>query len=147
MFIQFIILQFSLCGLVALLFNWMANLCQEDTICTSIFLNNVGVCHWCQGEKEKNESNSGHPPVRGQERTQGQMLLLGTQHQIVNFFLRGAKIKHSRVYCLLISMCLLSLPKLKLPTNTFPTQCYESVQINMGSSKTMTPHEKYILIH
>lgn len=53
----------------------------------------------------------------------------------------GAKIKHSRVYCLLITMCLLSLPKLQLPTNTFPTQCYESVQINMGSSKTMTLHE------
>lgn len=27
MFMQFIILQLSLCGLVALLFNWMANLC------------------------------------------------------------------------------------------------------------------------
>lgn len=38
-------------------------------------------------------------------------------------------------------MCLLSLPKLKLPTNTFSTQCYESVQINMGSSKTMTVYE------
>lgn len=58
------------------------------------------------------------------------------------FFLKEAKIKHSRAYCLLISMCLLSLPKLKLPTNTFPTQCYESVQINMGSSETMTPYRK-----
>lgn len=65
-------------------------------------------------------------------------------HQILDFFFfkREAKIKHSRAYCLLISMCLLSLPKLKLPTNTFPTQCYESVQINMGSSETMTPYGK-----
>lgn len=63
-------------------------------------------------------------------------------HQILDFFFKEAKIKHSRAYCLLISMCLLSLPKLKLPTNTFPTQCYESVQINMGSSETMTPYGK-----
>lgn len=63
------------------------------------------------------------------------------------FFLREAKIKHSRAYCLLISMCLLSLPKLKLPTNTFPTQCSGSVQINMGSSETMTPHKNCVLVH
>lgn len=69
-------------------------------------------------------------------------------HQILDiFFLREAKIKHSRAYCLLISMCLLSLPKLKLPTNTFPTQCSGSVQINMGSSETMTPHKNCVLVH